>query len=115
MYSSSYIALWWTMNGIKSINKVFNFFANKEYLIIYYIKSSKLSIIQSPKELSWVILLTILRGQGFVCNFVDFFIPVGGNRLAHSLAKRAVLATDTEVWLEELSPDLINVFQFDLP
>ena len=26
----------------------------------------------------------------------------GGNRLAHSLAKRAVLTADTDVWLEEL-------------
>ena len=37
-----------------------------------------------------------------------------GNRLAHSLAKRAVLAADTDVWLEELSQDLVDVFQFDL-
>ena len=37
----------------------------------------------------------------------------GGNRLAHSLAKRAVLAVDTDVWLEELSQDLIDVLQFD--
>lgn len=39
----------------------------------------------------------------------------GGNRLAHSLAKRAVLAVDTDVWLEELPQDLVDVFQFDLP
>ncbi|XP_030959057.1 uncharacterized protein LOC115981006 [Quercus lobata] len=37
-----------------------------------------------------------------------------GNKLAHSLAKRAVLAADTDVWLEELPQDLIDVFQFDL-
>ena len=37
-----------------------------------------------------------------------------GNRLAHSLAKRAVLVADTDVWLEELSQDLVDVFQFDL-
>ena len=37
-----------------------------------------------------------------------------GNRLVHSLAKRAVLVADTDVWLEELSQDLVDVFQFDL-
>ena len=49
------------------------------------------------------------------CRLVVFFIHLGGgNRLAHSLAKQAVLAVDTDVWLEELSQDLIDVFQFDL-
>ena len=38
----------------------------------------------------------------------------GGNRLAHSLAKSAVLVADTDVWLEELPQDLVDVFQFDL-
>ena len=38
----------------------------------------------------------------------------GDNRLAHSLAKRAVLAANTDVWLEELPQDLVDVFQFDL-
>uniref|UniRef100_A0A7N2LAT9 RNase H type-1 domain-containing protein n=1 Tax=Quercus lobata TaxID=97700 RepID=A0A7N2LAT9_QUELO len=31
-------------------------------------------------------------------------------RLAHSLARRAVLAADTNVWLEELPQDLDDVF-----
>ena len=38
----------------------------------------------------------------------------GGNSLAHSLAKRAVLSADLDVWLEELPQDLIDVFQSDL-
>ena len=42
------------------------------------------------------------------CSF--FHTRRGGNRLAHSLAKQAVLAVDTDVWLEELSQDLIDVF-----
>ncbi|XP_030973303.1 uncharacterized protein LOC115993151 [Quercus lobata] len=46
------------------------------------------------------------------CNFIH--IRRGGNKLAHSLAKRAVLAADTDVWLEELPQDLIDVLQFDL-
>ena len=37
-----------------------------------------------------------------------------GNSLAHSLAKRAVLSADLDVWLEELPQDLIDVFQSDL-
>ncbi|XP_050280472.1 uncharacterized protein LOC126721479 [Quercus robur] len=37
-----------------------------------------------------------------------------GNSLAHSLAKRAVLSADLDVWLEDLPQDLIDVFQSDL-
>ena len=46
------------------------------------------------------------------CNFIH--TRRGGNRLAHSLAKRAILAADTDVWLEKLPQDLIDVHQFDL-
>ncbi|XP_030941915.1 uncharacterized protein LOC115966927 [Quercus lobata] len=38
-----------------------------------------------------------------------------GNRLAHGLARRAVLAVDTDVWVEDLPSDLDDVFQTDLP
>ena len=38
-----------------------------------------------------------------------------GNRLAHSLAKKAVLSADFEVWVEELPDDVDGVFQSDLP
>ena len=37
-----------------------------------------------------------------------------GNVLAHSLARRAVLTADTDVWVEELPSDLDDVFQNDL-
>ena len=37
-----------------------------------------------------------------------------GNKLAHSLARRAVLSADTVVWVEELPTDLEDVFQMDL-
>ena len=37
-----------------------------------------------------------------------------GNSLAHSLARRAVLTADTDVWVEELPSDLDDVFQNDL-
>ena len=45
------------------------------------------------------------------CSFSH--IGRGGNKLAHSLARRAILAADTDVWLEALTQDLDNVFQFD--
>ena len=38
-----------------------------------------------------------------------------GNRLAHSLAKKAVLSTDLEIWVEDLPKDVDVVFQSDLP
>ena len=36
-----------------------------------------------------------------------------GNRLAHGLAKRAVLSAYTNAWVEDLFGDLEDVFQFD--
>ena len=38
-----------------------------------------------------------------------------GNRLAHSLARRVVSTTNTNVWVEELPCDLEFVFQSDFP
>ena len=37
-----------------------------------------------------------------------------GNRLAHVLAKRAVIYVDTNVWVESLPSDMDIVFQSDL-
>ena len=37
-----------------------------------------------------------------------------GNKLAHALARRAILSADTVVWVEELPTDLEDVFQMDL-
>ena len=37
-----------------------------------------------------------------------------GNRLAHALARRAVLSTNMDVWVESLPGDLDDVFQSDL-
>ena len=37
-----------------------------------------------------------------------------GNRLSHSLVKRAVLFANTNVWVESLPSDLDVVFQLDL-
>ena len=47
------------------------------------------------------------------CSFLH--VKHKGNRLAHALACRAVSSADTDMWLEDLPPDLDNVFQFDLP
>lgn len=37
-----------------------------------------------------------------------------GNKLAHGLARRAVLSANTNVWLEDLPRDLDDVLLFDL-
>ena len=51
-----------------------------------------------------------------VCISVILFMFVGGgNRLAHALVNRAVLAADIDVWLEELPPDLDDVLQTNFP
>ena len=46
------------------------------------------------------------------CSFVH--VRREGNKLAHALARRAVLSADTDVWVEELPNDLDDVFRFDL-
>ena len=38
----------------------------------------------------------------------------GGNKIAHALARRTVLAADTDVWLEDIPLDLNDVFHYDL-
>ena len=38
----------------------------------------------------------------------------GGNKLAHALVRRAVLAADTDVGLKDLPLDLNDVFHYDL-
>ena len=37
-----------------------------------------------------------------------------GNRLAHALARKAILSANTDVWVESLPSDLDDVFQLDL-
>ena len=46
------------------------------------------------------------------CNFQH--VRREGNKLAHALARRAVVFADTDVWVEELPSDLDDVFNFDL-
>ena len=45
------------------------------------------------------------------CHFQHF--PRERNRLAHGLARRAVLSVDSSVWVDELPVDLEDVFQSD--
>ena len=46
------------------------------------------------------------------CSFIH--VRQKGNRLAHVLVRRAVVAADTYVWVESLPSDLNDVFQLDL-
>ena len=46
------------------------------------------------------------------CSFHHVFREV--NLLAHSLARKAVLTADTNVWVEELPSDLDDVFRKNL-
>ena len=53
---------------------------------------------------------------GSVLRSCEFqYVRREGNRLAHSLAKKAVLSADLEVWVEELPENVDGVFQSDLP
>ena len=46
------------------------------------------------------------------CSFIH--VKREGNKLAHALARRAVLSADTDVWVEELPNDLEDVFLSEL-
>jgi len=48
----------------------------------------------------------------FNCSFCH--VKREDNKLAHTLACRAIVSADLDVWLEDLSHDLDDVFQFDL-
>ena len=48
----------------------------------------------------------------FNCSF--YYVKREGNKLAHALIRRAIVSVDLDVWLEDLSRDLEDVFQFDL-
>ena len=50
--------------------------------------------------------------QFHFCKFIH--VCRGGNKLAHTLTRRAVSSVDLDVWLEELPFDLENVFQTDI-
>ena len=60
-------------------------------------------IIDETKRLGWM-----LRG----CRFQH--VRREGNILAHSLAKKAVLSADTKVWVEALTKEVVDVFQWDI-
>ncbi|KAK7840688.1 hypothetical protein CFP56_016350 [Quercus suber] len=52
---------------------------------------------------------------GATLRFCEFkHVRREGNRLAHSLARRAILSADMDVWVESLPSDLDVVFQSDL-
>ena len=46
------------------------------------------------------------------CSFCH--VKRAGNKLAHALARRVVASVDFDMWLEDQSRDLEDVFQFDL-
>ena len=54
------------------------------------------------------------RRLGYALHSCQFFhVRREGNKLAHELARRAVLSADTDVWVEDLLDDLDAVFQSD--
>nr|XP_023888394.1 uncharacterized protein LOC112000487 [Quercus suber] len=56
-----------------------------------------------------------IRRLGSCLEFCSFHhVKREGNKLAYSLAHRAVLSTDIDVWVEELPENLESVFQGDL-
>ena len=58
-----------------------------------------------------VMLSTILNS----CLLLRGVVFHKGNRLAHALTHKAVSFANFDVWLEDLSYDLDDIFKFDLP
>ena len=55
------------------------------------------------------------HSQGVTLQHCQFqHVRRDGNKLAHALARRAVLSADIDVWVEELPSNLEDVFQSDL-
>ena len=74
--------------------------------------------INSPKQskTQWGHIIEDIKKASLCLQAYTFcHVSRGGNSLAHSLARRAVLTADTDVRLEELPQDLDDVFQSDLP
>ncbi|KAL0001329.1 hypothetical protein SO802_015110 [Lithocarpus litseifolius] len=77
--------------------------------VIKAVNNSKLSM----SSYGHIIDETRLLSTSFsCCNFVH--VQREGNKLAHALARRAVLSADFDVWMEDLPRDLDDVFLFDL-
>ena len=55
------------------------------------------------------------RIEGTLRSCLFQHVQCEGNRLAHCLAKKAVLSADTDVWIESLPEDVEDVFHSDLP
>ena len=58
-----------------------------------------------------IMLSTILNS----CLLLRGVVFHKGNRLAHALTHKAVSFANFDVWLEDLSYDLDDIFKFDLP
>ena len=55
------------------------------------------------------------RIEGTLSSCLFQHVQHEGNRLAHCLAKKAILSADTDVWVESLPEDVEDVFHSDLP
>ena len=56
--------------------------------------------------------IRVVKSSMVFCSFNH--VKRGGYKLAHTFARGAVLAADTDVWLEDVPLDLDDVFQYDL-
>ena len=76
-----------------------------------------IAAINSPKQsrTQWGHIIEDIKKASLCLQACSFcHVSRGGNSLGHSLVRRAVLTADTDVWLEELPPNLDDVFQSDL-
>ena len=96
-------------------------FAREMSLFNIIVEGDCLSVIQALKHnglcpLLFGHIIDETKRLGIVLRCCMFqHVRWDGNRLAHSLAKKSVLFTDLEVWVEDLPEDVDVVFQSDLP
>ena len=84
-------------------------------------------ILEGDSEIIYIDLLNIgssLALHGHLIQDVKALVPLfssiyfshvsqTGNQAAHSLARRAILSENLNVWMEEVPPDIIDVIQVD--
>ena len=89
-------------------------FVREIIILRVVVEGGSLQVIKAINNTKPLRLLSGISLMRLNCCLLKVHVRHEGNKLAHTLTRRAVLFADTDVWLEDLPRDLDDVFQFDL-